>query len=72
MFQLRYFGCTGGNGVMRRIALPNTPRREKVDAVAKIVKRVCGVSQSDAFNIAKQACVFNVPKRQAAGSSDNK
>ena len=43
--------------------LPNTPRREKVDAVAKIVKSVCGVSQSDAFNIAKQACVFNVPKR---------
>jgi hypothetical protein len=48
---------------MRKQILPNTPRREKVDAVAKIVKSVCGVSQSDAFNIAKQACVFNVPKR---------
>jgi hypothetical protein len=54
---------------MRKTILQNTPRREKVDAVAKIVKRVCGVSQSDAFNIAKQACVFSIPKRSAGSAS---
>lgn len=53
----------------RKFILPNTPRREKVDAVAKIVKSVCGVSQSDAFNIAKHACVFNVPRRNIGKES---
>ena len=48
----------------RKFILPNTPRREKVDAVAKIVKSVCGVSQSDAFNIAKHACVFQCSEKE--------
>jgi hypothetical protein len=42
-------------------------KRAKVDAVAEIVKRVCGFSQTEAFRIAKDACVFNSPRRSAAG-----
>jgi hypothetical protein len=52
---------------MPKIIRPTTPRREKIDAVAKIIKRVCGLSQSEAFNIAKEACVFTVPKRSVSG-----
>lgn len=56
---------------MRKVILPNTPRRQIVDSVANIVKKVCGVSQTDAFNIAKQACIFNVPRRKVRGDKEN-
>lgn len=54
--------------------MPRTPRLTpgriaKIDAVTAIVKRVCGLSQTEAFNIAKNACVWNVPRRSAAGHS---
>jgi len=51
---------------------PTTSRREKIDSVTQIIKRVCGLSQTEAFNIAKEAVVFVVPKRQAAGKSVSK
>jgi hypothetical protein len=53
---------------MPRIILNPTPRRRaKIDAVTRIVKRVCLLSQSDSFLIAKAACVFNPPRRYAGG-----
>lgn len=52
---------------MPRPIRPTTARRTKIDAVTKIVKRVCNLSQTDAFNIAKAACVFTLPRRSAAG-----
>jgi hypothetical protein len=52
--------------MLRKIRI--TPeRRAKIDAVTQIVKRVCGLPQEDAFNIAKHACVFGVSKRYAGG-----
>lgn len=58
-----------------RRAFRITPeRRAKIDAVTRIVKRVCSLPQEDAFNIAKRACVFGVSKRYAGGkfASDEK
>jgi len=52
---------------MRKLPLPTTSRRDKVDSVTQIIKRVCGLSQTDAFSLAKEACVFTVPKRSASG-----
>ena len=54
---------------MRRVIYISPARRAKIDSVAKIVKRVCGLSQSDSFLVAKQACVWNTPRRTAAGHS---
>ena len=57
---------------MRKIMLPTTSRRQKVDAVTQIVKRVCGLSQTESFTIAKNACVFTVPRRYAGGEFADK
>ena len=59
--------------MMRKFVRPPSPaRRQKIDSVTQIIKRVCGLSQSEAFLIAKAACVFNAPKRSAAGSTVGK
>lgn len=47
--------------------LPSPGRRNKIDAVTQIVKRVCGLSQTESFNIAKEACIFSAAKRYAGG-----
>jgi hypothetical protein len=42
---------------------------EKVRSVAQIIVRVCNISYKEAFKIAKEACVFSVPKRYAGGKT---
>lgn len=59
--------------MMRKFVRPPSPaRRQKIDSVTQIIKRVCGLSQSEAFLIAKAACVWSVAKRSAAGTTSGK
>lgn len=50
-----------------------TPEQKAlVLSVAQIVKNVCGIGYKESFRIAKNACVFQIPKRYAGGKTVTK